>query len=294
MAGDWIKMRGGLFQSPKLIAMGRRLHECREFRDWMTPGGAGPMNGQIVSDHALRCVTGALLTVTWSWSREFGKRLPDGDCLLPHIAISDMDGIAGAPGVGEAMQSVGWAIEAEDGSGVILPKFFVEHNVPLTPAEKQRDYRQRKKEGGSVTKALPEDGNKTVTREEKRREEKSNKDRIRTSWTRSVIDNVLGCARENFRGEPFPEKFKPADKRDLLKIAAVHCSGCLPENWLMSSLDAIRNRADPKNVRDSVALFKTILRDKWPAEAAERYGTMDQALAAIEIPDECLKRKDTA
>lgn len=114
VAGDWIKMRGGLFSSPKLIAMGRCLHESKEFREWLTPGGNGSANGQIVSNHALRCVTGALLTVTWSWSREFGKMLPNGDCLLSHVVLSDIDGIAGAPSVGEAMESVGWAVESQN------------------------------------------------------------------------------------------------------------------------------------------------------------------------------------
>jgi hypothetical protein len=151
MAGDWIKMRGGLFNSPKLIGMSRVLHDSEEFRNWLTPGGGGGLNGQIVSDHALRCVTGALLTVTWSWSREYGKLLPNGDCLLPHIALSDLDGIAGAPSVGEAMAHVGWAKECEETGGVILPKFFIEHNVPLTSAEKQKAYRERKKAIANVT-----------------------------------------------------------------------------------------------------------------------------------------------
>lgn len=169
MAGDWIKMRGGLFSSPKLIAMSRHLHDQREFRDWLTPGGGGPMNGQIVSDHALRCVTGALLCVTWSWSREFGKELPNGDCLLERIGLPDIDGIGGAPGLGDAMGYVEWAIESDDPDGVILPKFFCNHNVPLSSAEKQRAYRERKKQIPDVTEALPTKSNKTVTREEKRR-----------------------------------------------------------------------------------------------------------------------------
>jgi hypothetical protein len=178
MANDWIKMRGGLFSSPKLIAMGKAMHEDRRFRDWLTPGGGTTLNGQIISDHALRCVTGALLTVTWSWSREYGKELDNGDCLLPHIDINGIDEIAGAPSVGAAMEAVGWAVELvneEVLEGVILPKFFIEHNVPMSQAEKQRQYRRRKKESGSVTKTLPsvgnENGKNVTSREEKRRED---------------------------------------------------------------------------------------------------------------------------
>ena len=182
MANDWIKMRGGLFSSPKLIAIGKAMHDDRRFRDWLTPGGGGSMNGQIISDHALRCVTGALLTVTWSWSREYGKELPNGDCLLPHIDISGIDEIAGAPSVGSAMEAVGWAIEAGTDDvleGVILPKFFIEHNVPMSQAEKQRRYRNRRKDKISVTETLPtvsnENGKNVTTREEKRREEVKSK-----------------------------------------------------------------------------------------------------------------------
>lgn len=184
MAGDWIKMRAALMSAPKLIALARHLHRCQDFRDWLTPGGGGPMNGQIVSDDALRCVTCALLLRVWSASREFGKF--DGDNLvLPHLSIPDLDQMAGAPSVGKAMLAVGWAtLQDGDHDGVVLPNFR-QHNAPMTPAEKQSQYRKRQKpqsddapKGGagalpSVTGALPSNGNKTVTREEKRREEEN-------------------------------------------------------------------------------------------------------------------------
>lgn len=175
MAGDWIKMRAGLMQSPKLIALSRHLHRSNEFREWLTPGGSGSMAGQIVSDDALRCVTCALLLRIWSSSREYGKF--DGDHLvLPHLTIPDLDLMAGCPGVGKAMLTVGWA-EVKDGDhgGVILPNFR-QHNAPMTPAEKQSAYRVRQKSTDDTNDverygALPAIGNKAVTREEKRREE---------------------------------------------------------------------------------------------------------------------------
>lgn len=171
MAGDWIKMRAALLQSPKLIALARHLHRNQAFRDWLTPGGGGPVNGQLVSDDALRCVTGALLLRVWSSAREFGKFEGD-DLLLPHISAPDLDLMAGCPGVGKAMLAVGWA-EVKDGDhgAVVLPNFR-QHNAPLTPAEKQSAYRSRQSAAEeSVTKALPKRGNKSVTRLEKRREE---------------------------------------------------------------------------------------------------------------------------
>jgi len=177
MAGDWIKMRGALLQSPKLIGMSRHLHDSQEFRDWLTPGGSGGMNGQTVSDDALRCVTSALLLRVWSASREFGKFVGD-DLRLSHMTLSDLDAMAGAPGVGEAMAAVGWASESDTGNGVTLPN-FKQHNVPMSNSEKQSEYRKRKgvtDVGNSgVTDVLPNSGNakrqNVTTREEKRREE---------------------------------------------------------------------------------------------------------------------------
>lgn len=161
MAGDWIKMRSALLQSPKLISMARTLHDSAEFREWMTPGGDGDCNGQIVSDDALRCVTCALLLRVWSASREHG--IFDGDDLvLPCIALSDLDVMAGVSGFGDAMYGVGWAEEVED--GVSLPNFR-EYNLPIEPRDKQKAYRERLKRKASqtVTKALRKPRNKKVT-----------------------------------------------------------------------------------------------------------------------------------
>lgn len=164
MAGDWIKMRGALLDHPKVIAIGKALHKNKDFREWLTPGGSGPSNGQIIGKAALRCVTTSLLMRVWSMAREHGKFNGD-DLVLEHSQIEDLDEMAGAPGVGEAMASVKWAIE---NCGVTLPN-FKEFNVPMSAAEKQREYRKR------VTASLSSEGNgnrKNVTsREEERREE---------------------------------------------------------------------------------------------------------------------------
>ena len=166
MAGDWIKMRGALLDHPKVIAIAKRLQANNEFRHWLTPGGA-TTSGQIVSPVALRCVTTALLMRVWSGAREHGKFVED-DLVLPFSDLADLDEIAGAPGVGEAMAYVEWAIET---NGVTLPN-FKEFNVPMTNAEKQKEYRERK---NGVTGPLPYEGNENqsivTTREEKSREE---------------------------------------------------------------------------------------------------------------------------
>ena len=161
------------------------------------------MNGQITSDHALRCVTTALLMRVWSLSREHGKFVGD-DLVLEHSAVADLDQMAGAPGVGEAMKSVGWALEQR---GVTLPN-FKEFNVPMSPAEKQREYRDRQKRG--VTAALPKRGNENsenvTTRVEKRRSKppvvpQPGFERFWTAWPASERKESKGeCAEKWNKG----------------------------------------------------------------------------------------------
>lgn len=139
MASDWIKLRASLFSSPKLLRLARLLSQNREFRQWLTPGGAGSANGKILSDDALRLCCAACATRVWLAAREHGKFV-DGDLFLPGLTISDLDGLAGAPGIGEAMAAVGWATEHSDPLAVSLPEFR-KYNA-LTPAERMANCRE--------------------------------------------------------------------------------------------------------------------------------------------------------
>jgi len=163
---SWIKMRSEILRSPRLVAIARLLGRSQGFRAWLFPKG-----GNGISESALRCVTGALLMRVWSDARSFGNF--DGDDLfVPHFSIPDIDLWADAPGVGKAMLAVGWLqVRDSDGeqNGLVFPNFR-QYNAPLEPAEKQSNYRKRKKE--SVTKVLPSGGNAALPLE-KRREEKS-------------------------------------------------------------------------------------------------------------------------
>lgn len=164
MANDWIKMRAALVNHPKVIAMSRALLADNDFRHWLTPGG-GPANGQIVSTHALRCVTTSLLMCVWSVAREHGKFVGD-DLHLPHSKLSDLDEVAGAPGIGQAMAAVKW-VEQADG---LWLRNFIEFNVPMTNAEKQAEYRRRKKAlEDALLSGGNEEGQNVTTREKKRR-----------------------------------------------------------------------------------------------------------------------------
>lgn len=168
MSHDWIKMRGALVNHPKVIAMTRVLLADNDFRHWLTPG-MSPTNGQVVRTHALRCVTTALLMCVWSVARAHGKFVDD-DLHLAHSDVTDLDEIAGAPGVGAAMEAVQWVERRPGTEGLWMPN-FVEFNVPMTGAEKQKNYRDRKKAeaAGALPRGSNESAKNVTSREEKRR-----------------------------------------------------------------------------------------------------------------------------
>lgn len=104
------------------------------------------MNGQTVSDCALRCVVTALLMRVWSTAREHGKYVGD-DLVFTHVDLADIDDIAGVSDFGDAMALVGWATVKDGESGVTLPN-FKQYNVPVEGnAERQKAYRERQKSG---------------------------------------------------------------------------------------------------------------------------------------------------
>jgi len=162
MAGDWIKWRRDLVSLPEVIRMSKILINNEEFRDWLNPGRGALSNGQIIGEYPLRCVTAALLGVTWSASREHGEFDGD-DLILDGLDPKDIDSIPQAPGFGAAMLGVGWLIHEEKEQRLRLPN-FKKYNVPLSGAERQARYRSRVtgSDEPRVTFPLPE----------KRREEK--------------------------------------------------------------------------------------------------------------------------
>ncbi len=88
-----------------------------------------------------------------------------------------LDDIADLPGIGAAMESVGWAFDSPE--GLVFPRFFEDNNVDPEAAAKekaaarQKRFRERQKQESDVNSDVTRDV--TVThREEKRREE--NKD----------------------------------------------------------------------------------------------------------------------
>lgn len=179
MAGDWIKMRSSLLTHPKVISMVNVLEKNERFmftilnqdalyhycvRPSVTDSNVNVTD--LVTRHALRYVTVSALLSLWS-----AARLHSDDGILHGNTIYDLDEMAGMPGIGVALESVGWACYDEERKCVILKDFASWNDqsfkaTPKTNAERQRDYRNRQK--NSVTKS-----NESNARVEKSREEKS-------------------------------------------------------------------------------------------------------------------------
>jgi hypothetical protein len=179
MAGDWIKMRRGLRHDPKVIAITRELAGRRDFMNWWSD----PVR-VTCHEHVTECVTFAnvtrvtvcaLLDVWAALNNAIGN-----DGKAPFMCLQDIDDIAEIPGFGEAMASVGWVIELEDGS-LVFPNFS-ENNSPSkartstakTDAERAAAYRARKKAEGATPDAVTPSRHVTT---EKRREDSKERER---------------------------------------------------------------------------------------------------------------------
>ena len=166
MAGDWVKMRSALLANPKVHGIARAIGANAEASAVLTNGYAGPPQ-DVLSRNALRHITVTALLVTWSSANEHAS-----DGALKFCDLSDIDQIAGLPGFGAAMASVGWAKHDPENNAVILPNFgkWNTSAKDRTNAERQRRYRER--HAAQVT-----DRNAVTVTTEKRREEKREKDK---------------------------------------------------------------------------------------------------------------------
>lgn len=173
MQADWIKMRTDLYRDPKVIGMADHLMQndgllARHINQFC-------QRHMAVTRNVTRCAVVGGLVAVWGVLRHRGTRVGD-DLLVPNCSDAVLDDIADVPGFGEAMCSVGWAVETED--GVILPKFFGDLNaepIKSSGAERQKRYRDRLRNGdvtrdgnGDVTRPV------TVTGEKRERREESN------------------------------------------------------------------------------------------------------------------------
>lgn len=144
MAGDWIKMRIELQTHPKVFRMVSALKADR-----------------------LRVIGG--LHIAWSI---FDTHSDDG--VLHGYTLDAMDAVIGWQGFTQAMVDVEWACITDDHC-LIMPRFD-EHNGKSAKRRANDSERKRNsRESGGVRNVSASDADKSVTREEKRREEQDQK-----------------------------------------------------------------------------------------------------------------------
>lgn len=175
MAGDWIKMRVALSKHPKVIAIADALAEDRSFMDWLTDPVKKSCKHNAY-EHVTRSVTVSVtvcaLMQVWGVANDLGRADGD-DLLLTHSTLWTLDEIAGVPGFGQAMASVGWATE-EDEIGVRFCNFLL-YNIPSEDRKRhQANARQKAKRerDKSVTGSVTNPQN-SHARSEQSRAEKS-------------------------------------------------------------------------------------------------------------------------
>lgn len=186
MAESWIRMRGSLPTNPRVIAMARALLADPDFLDWYGHTDVTTESSRAVTLRHVTVVTrvtvGALVPL-WAMVNECAAE----DGVLHKTTLFEVDAMAGVPGFGHAMETVGWLVETED--GVCFPNFH-EHNTvkesrstkAKTQAERAKEYRERLKAESATSSQAPSrdavtekrDASRDGVTTDKRREEKSN------------------------------------------------------------------------------------------------------------------------
>ena len=144
MAGDWIKMRGNLWDDPQ----GTRLCD--------------------ITDQGEAAIVGGLY---WLWATA-DQHSEDG--IMPGLTLRGIDRKTGIAGLGDALVAIGWLVDHPDGIRIVG---FDEHNGQSAKrrcADAQRKASARNVSACDADKQRTADGQKTSecgAREEKRREE---------------------------------------------------------------------------------------------------------------------------
>ena len=144
MAGDWIKMRGNLWDDPRVSKL------CD------------------LTDQSEAAIVGALY---WLWAAA-DQHTEDG--LMPGLTLRQIDRKTGVQGFGAALCQIGWLEDNPDGVRIVN---FEEHNGTSAKrrcTDAQRKANVRNVSASDADKQQTESGQKTPNlgaREEKRREE---------------------------------------------------------------------------------------------------------------------------
>lgn len=222
MAEPWIRMRGSLVNNPRVIAMARALLADPDFLDWYGHEGITPESSRAVTMRHVTVVTrvtvGALVPL-WTMVNECAA----DDGVLRDATLFEVDAMAGVPGFGKAMAGTGWLEELPEG-GVKFPN-FCEHNTVTesrsagakTPAQRAKEYRERKKEDGG-------DSSRVTSRDAVTKKSDASRDAVTTEKSREEKSNTPSSLRSEGEGAdappPPPASAKPSKtKREECTLA---------------------------------------------------------------------------
>lgn len=271
MAADWIKMRTDLYRDPKVCMIADSLMDNdSELARYVS--NICRCNMAVTRNIMRNAIVGSLVTV-WGVLRHRGARIDD-DLVVNGATVAILDDIAEMPGVGEAMAAVGWVTQTEE--GLLFRHFFEEYNVEpekktaLSNAERQRLYRERKRDSETVTNVTLRND-----REEKSRVEKSNNtttqesagaDSGEAATTAGISTKPKSLIPGDDDDDDPPKTIKKAKPDSInpgdLVVAWNRCVGLAP----ITSMTAKRKTALRARSRDP------IFRDNWQA-AIQRVGT---------------------
>lgn len=140
MAGDWIKMRANLDTHPKVVTLASTL-----------------------STSELHVI--GMLWKVWAWADQHSL---DGNAVS--VTESFLDRMTSATGFAVALRKVGW-LDGRDGS-LSFPR-FAEHNGRTAKTREETNARVARHRATKKRECNADDVTKSVTREEKRREDES-------------------------------------------------------------------------------------------------------------------------
>ncbi len=264
------------------------------------------------------------LYVLWSLADEWAE----ADDRLPHFTREDIDAEVGIEGFAAALPKE-WLDERdgelytpryqeENGSTAKTRASSAEEK---RDNDAQRQRRHRAKKGGvtEVSHPVTRDS-ETVTatsrhrrgedriEEEKRTEDRREEDLDETrrddhvdisclSWDDVFCDSVTAYCRRVFSSGPEPvfrysreNPLPPEDRWLLLRVAALHLSDQIPEQWIISTLESIR-RHDPeaKPIENRASYFTDVLYDE--ADKVGKKKLLKKLLATIELPERLRSRR---
>jgi len=223
-------MRPALLTSPKVNGIARFLESNREVSRVLSTGFSGEMN-EIVTRNVMRYVTVTALLCVWGAANEHTS-----NGVFKNADLSDVDDMAGIPGFGAAMRSVGWLEFDESEQTVTLPNFN-EYNTSgasrstraKSAAQRQKEYRERKKSQESdVTRDVTSDVTRD-RREEKRREE------LKDISTADAVDTPPPTPPPKVDSEKFPmfSGWQPGDRfAEMCTLAGLRIEDA-PQNRLL-------------------------------------------------------------